>query len=120
MIGCLQTRVRKQPIIDFILSLRLYSSFITSGPDHSVGPDHGPGYQQMTLKVLQAKIKPHLSQHMRFCYLSHCQMCRLSGVIPAQLHKVWVKMKAQTKMLTSSPAGCIIMAILKEAFAHIL
>ena len=32
MIGCLRTGVRKQPIIAFILSLRLYSSFITSRP----------------------------------------------------------------------------------------
>ena len=30
MIGCLRTRVHKQPIMRFILSLRLYSSFITS------------------------------------------------------------------------------------------
>ena len=42
MIGCLWTRVRKQPNIAlyfefeslrFILSLRLFSSFITSGPE---------------------------------------------------------------------------------------
>ena len=32
MIGYLQTRVRKQPIIALILSLRMNSSFITSRP----------------------------------------------------------------------------------------
>ena len=30
MSGCLRTRVRKQPMIRFILSLRMNSSFITS------------------------------------------------------------------------------------------
>ena len=33
MIGCLLTRVRKQPIIALFLCLRLYSSFITLRPD---------------------------------------------------------------------------------------
>ena len=32
MIGCLRTRVRKQPIMQLILSLRMNSSFITSRP----------------------------------------------------------------------------------------
>ena len=35
MIGCLQTRVRKQPIIAFYFSLRMYSSFITSRPEQA-------------------------------------------------------------------------------------